>query len=395
MDHAGRIPLSLYGASGRHIRVRRRVTDVSDGDGNRIEVWYLIGTLAVGGTEKTLVDLVTGLDREQFAPTIWTIGDPGPLAEEVPNNVPIHSLGATSKADVRAPLRFVWALHRERPDVLQSFLFFDNTVARLAGVFSPETMVITGVREVPESMPWHRDVVDRTLLPLSDLVVSNSEAGADWIVERGASPDAVEVVHNGRRIQKYSVDDPASDSMLSLPGDGPVVGTVGRLVELKGHHDLLEAWPSVRDEFPDAQLVIVGDGPERDALEEHADRIGVSNSVHLLGRRDDVPNLLAQFDTFVLPSHHEGLSGALLEAMCAGLPIVATSVPGNAELLDDERHGLLVPSRSPERLSDALLRIITDDALAHQLSSNAKARAESAFSVDSMVGAFEALYGDV
>lgn len=358
----------------------------------RIRIWYLIGELRVGGTERTLVDLISGLDRDEFAPTVWTIAEPGSLASEVPDDVPIQSLGASNKLDVRAPLRFGRELRDSRPDVLQSFLYFDNVLARLTGVTSPETTVITGVREVPESMPRLRDIVDRLTLPLSDRIVSNSQAGAEWVIDRGAEPDMVDVIYNGRDVERYDV--PMSDGFresLEIP-PGPIVGTVGRLVERKGHYDLLDAWPTVLEDYPNGQLVLIGDGPEREGLEDHAGRLGVDSSVHLVGRRDDIPELLALFDVFGFPSHYEGLPGALLEAMCAGLPIVTTPVDGNSELVTDGEHGLYVPVKKPKALADTLKQLLDDPELASRLGQAARAHAKSSFCLVTMVEQFENLY---
>jgi glycosyltransferase involved in cell wall biosynthesis len=368
------------------------VTDVRDRD-DRIEVWYLIGTLAVGGTEKTLVDLVSGLDRERFAPTIWTLADPGPLAEEVPDDVPVRSLGASSKADLRAPLRFILALRRERPDVLQSFLYFDNTVARLAGMFSPETTVITGVREVPESLPIQRDIIDRAIIGLSDHIVSNSKAGAEWIIDRGATPDDVTVVPNGRDVERYAGPTESEDLKKEFDlQDGPVIGTVGRLVEIKGGFDLVDAWPAILDSFPSARLVIIGDGPEREALESRAVQHGCEDSVVFTGKRDDVPALLSVMDLFVFPSHHEGHPGALLEAMCAGLPIVTTPVGGCSELVRDGKEGVHVPVREPNALSRAITGLLRDEQRANSLATAAQRRAHEEFRLQRMVESYERQY---
>ena len=357
-------------------------------------VWYLIGTLAVGGAERTLVDLVSGLD-DRFEPTVWTIANPGPLAEDVPADVPVRSLGATSKADLRAPLRFVRALRRERPPILQSFLFFDNTLARLVGLTSPETVVVTGVRAVPDDRPRHRALIDRATMGLSDAVVSNSRAGADWVIEQGAPADRVSVVHNGRAVDRYDREVPEGyRDRIGVPS-GPVVGTVGRLIRRKGHHDLLAAWPDVRAAHDDAQLVVVGDGPERDALAQQAERLGCADSVHLLGRRDDVPALLALFDVFAFPSHFEGLPGALLEAMCAGLPIVTTPVDGCSELVTDGDHGTHVPVGDAAALAAAIDRYLADPDLAAAHGRAARERAVAEFSLDAMVAGFQSLYDGI
>lgn len=361
-----------------------------------IQVWYLIGTLSVGGAEKTLVDLVSGLEREQFAPTVWTIAEVGPLADDLPDDVPVRSLGATSKADLRAPLRFVRALRAERPGVLQSFLFFDNLLASLAGIASRGTAVVTGVREVPERMPSHRDFLDRVTIPLSDRIVSNSEAGACWVVERGADPDCVDVVPNGRDVSRYA-DAEASETLRRELGlnDGPVVGTVGRLVERKGGFDLLDAWTGVRASAPDAQLLFVGDGPEREALEAEAGANDCRESVVFAGVRDDVPEILDLLDVFVLPSHYEGSPGALLEAMCAGVPIVTTPVDGSGELIRHEREGLHVPPRDPDALAAAIGRLLAEEEEECRLAEAAQQRARDSYARDRMVEQFQSLYTEL
>lgn len=357
----------------------------------RTRVWYLIGELAVGGTERTLIDLVSGLDRERFEPTIWTISQPGPLAKEVPQDVPVRSLNATCKIDLRAVVRFLRAIRRERPNVLQSFLFFDNVLARIAGIFARNTTVITGVRMVPDSVPRYRDIVDRLTLPLSDIVVSNSQAGTEWAIERGASPEQTYTIPNGRDVEAYNVSVPPHyRESLGIPA-GPIVGTVGRLVHLKGHHDLLEAWPKVLEDHPNAHLIIVGDGSERQALETHIKRLGIDDIVHLIGWRNDIPELLNLFDVFAFPSHVEGLPGALLEAMCAGRPIVTTPVGGSTELIEDGEQGLHVPPRDPVALAQAITRLISDENLAKELSGRARTRAKQKFSLAAMVAKYESL----
>ncbi|EMA47111.1 glycosyltransferase [Halobiforma nitratireducens] len=362
--------------------------------GSRTDIWYLIGTLSVGGAERTLVDLANGLDPDRFDVTIWTILEPGPLAGDVHEHVTVRSLGAANKADLRAPLRFVSALRRHQPDILQSFLFYDNTLATIAGLACSQTTVITGVRAVPNDPSIPRSLVRRVTCRLADHIVSNSEAGIDFILEHGADPGSVSVVHNGRDLEAYRNGEatPELRESLEIPPDAPVVGTVGRLIERKGHYDLLEAWPLVLDDHPDAQLVIVGDGPERDGLEARARELGVWDSVHLPGTRDDVPALLDLMDVFAFPSHFEGLPGALLEAMAAGLPIVATPVDGNSELLDDEQSGLFVPVQAPDALASAICRLLSQESFATSISDEATHVATTDFSLERMVGDFTTVY---
>ncbi|WP_142861227.1 glycosyltransferase [Salinigranum halophilum] len=394
------------GQQTHHVeRAEQRV----EGD-ERVTLWYFIGALAVGGAERTLVDLVNNVDRDRYDVTIWTMFDDNRLAPDVDPAIPIRTLGmknardgdtfvggATNPLDyVRVPLRFVRAVRRERPDIVQSFLFLDNTVARIAGLASPETLVVTGARGLQNRTNPVVKAVDRLLIPLSDYIVSNSVSGARTYVRRGAKADRVDVVHNGRNLDAFVDASPAPlREELSIPADAPLVGMVSRLVPKKGQVDLVDAWPRVRESHPDAHLVLVGDGAERGALAARAASLGVADSVHFTGNRDDVPQVLAALDVFVFTSYSEGLSGALLEAMAAGKPIVATGIVENRELVTDGETATLVPTHAPDAVARAVVALLADPGRAAALGRAAQAEAVERFSLERMVENFEAFYESV
>jgi len=366
--------------------------------------------LSVGGAERTIVDIVNGMNRERFEVEVWTVFDTNPLADRLDEGVTHRCLGVaashgedryeiTGAADpsmyVRAPLRFLAAVRRERPDAVHSFLFYGNLICRVAGLVAPGTAVINGERGFHNSPRTELHLVDRLTLPLADVIVSNSRAGAEHYLDRGVQWSNLRVIPNGRRLKAYRDAPPTEIGEDSkIPRDAPVVGTVGRLVERKGHSDLLRAWARVRDSVPDSHLVIVGYGPDRDALEALTADLCVTSSVHFTGARDDVPELLAAIDVFAFPSHWEGHPGALLEAMAAGLPIVATQVDGNADLITDERTGLLVPPRDPVALGEAVRRLCTDPDLAAALGDRAQEEAFSEYTLEAMVDRFEVVYDE-
>lgn len=374
-------------------------------ENGRITLWLFITALVVGGAERTLVELVNGLEQEAYEVTVWTIFDYNPLAVDLPDHVEVRTLGVTGIIStgyverpaqvteyVRAPLRFLGAARREQPDIIQSFVFFDNIIARLATLVCSAT-VITGVRSVPNDQHRLRALLDQLTLPLSDVVVSNSTAGAEFAVDRGAAEEDVIVIRNGRPIERFQQPSTSGiRSALSVSSEAPIVGTVGRLIERKGCHDLAAAWPSIQDRFPRAHLLFVGDGPERAALEDQAERDGCRDSIHFLGTREDVPELLSCMDVFAFPSHYEGLPGALIEAMAAGLPIVTTPVGGNVDLVDNFRTGLFVSERAPRDLAWAVIRLLEYRQLADSLGDAAARRAEQEFTTTRMVEQFHQLY---
>lgn len=374
----------------------------------RQSLWFLITALCVGGAEQTLVNLANDVDAEQYDVTIWTIFETNPLESAVDPHVTIRSLtdcGRVENGSVVAvsnplayltvPIRFCWVAATEQPDIVQSFLFFDNLLARLAGLVSPAT-IITGVRSVPNDPSRIRAALDSVTIGLSDRVVSNSRDGAALAVERGADPACVSVIPNGRRVEQFSRASPeAVETELGLESDELVVGTVGRLLERKGHFELVTAWARVLEREPNARLLLVGDGQDADAIQSQAEQLGCTAQIEFMGTRRDIPSLLAAMDVFVFPSHFEGLPGAVIEAMAAGVPIVATPVDGTADLLDSYHTALFVPVEAPDALAWAITRLLEAPTLRDGLGEAARERARERYTVATMVEQFEALYREV
>lgn len=382
---------------------------MATGRDDRIDLWLFVTALSVGGAERTLIDLANNLDHDRYDVTVWTIFDQNPLADTLSEEVTLRTLGVEGSTSgdhafaveravnplsyVTAPLRFLRIVRRERPDILQSFLTYDNLVARAARVVAPRTMVVTGIRLVPTGEHDLAQRLDNLTTRFADHVVSNSESGKEFVSRYWVPEDHVSVVNNGRDLDRFERDPPAEfREPLGIPEDAQLVGTVGRLIDRKGHDELLDAWEKARASVPDAHLLIVGDGPERSVLEAKATRLGIDDSVHFAGIRDDVPDCLAAMDVFVFPSHYEGLPGALLEAMAAGLPCVATPVDGNSELLSAYESGLFFEVGDHEAMANALVLVLTHPGLAAELGEAARERTRDGFDVASMVKGFESVY---
>jgi glycosyltransferase involved in cell wall biosynthesis len=170
-----------------------------------------------------------------------------------------------------------------------------------------------------------------------------------------------------------------------------VVGCVADLVPVKRHEDLVNAFATLHEELPDARLVLIGDGPCREAIERHIRELGLANGVRLLGRRPDIDKLLPAFDLFVLASDTEGLSNAILEAQACGLPVIATDVGGNPDLVDAD-CGMLVPPRDPLALTEAMGSLLRDRHRREQMGAVARSRVVHDHSIATMTRAYTALY---
>ena len=179
---------------------------------------------------------------------------------------------------------------------------------------------------------------------------------------------------------------------LDIPAGARLVGTMARLVWEKGLSHLLEAWREVQQAEAGAILLLAGDGPERAALEAQADSLSLHGSVRFLGMREDVAALLGSLDVFVMPSVSEGLPLALLEAMSAGLPVVATNVGGMPDALAAGAAGIIVRAADPQALSAAILRLLRDPVAASQLGEAGAARFRARYTAEAMAHAYQSLY---
>jgi glycosyltransferase involved in cell wall biosynthesis len=179
---------------------------------------------------------------------------------------------------------------------------------------------------------------------------------------------------------------------LYIPPDAPVLISVGRLSRQKGHRYLLEAMPSVLERFPQTVLLLVGDGLQRAELEQKSCALGIETSVRFLGTRDDVCQLLASADVFVLPSVSEGMPMALLEAMGMGVAVVASNLTGISDVVEDGRHGLLTPPGKPDSLAHAVIRLLENQALRVNLSQSGMQLVRQEYTVDRMCERYEALF---
>jgi glycosyltransferase involved in cell wall biosynthesis len=217
-----------------------------------------------------------------------------------------------------------------------------------------------------------------------DHLIAVSEAQRETYLRIGVHPGRMTTVANGIRARGPGPGRRAARDALGLGPDQPVVMTVGRLNVMKGHVHLLDAVPGLLRRFPDLAVVVAGQGHLHDTLQAQAEALGVGGAVHLLGQRSDARALLDAADVFVLPSRHEGMPLALLEAMDVGLPVVATRVIGSAEVVVEGETGLLVRPRDPAALERALAQLLADPALRQRFGRTGQQRFAACFTADRM-----------
>ena len=357
-----------------------------------------ITDLDPGGAEKALVELATRLDRTRFEPVVYCLSPlpPADVASCVPPlrqaGVEVHDLGVRSSRDLpRAMARWKALLQRQKPLLLQTFLFHANLAGRWAARRAGVRRVISGIR-VAEPRQWHR-WADRLTSRLVDRYVCVSHAVARFSWQQAGLPqEKLVVIPNGIDLAKY----PAAAASRRLPAGLPLgrrlVVCVGRLDRQKGLDWLLRTAPQWLGQLPDCDLVLVGKGPDQSRLQELACRLGIAGRVCFAGWRADVPEILAASDLLVLPSRWEGMPNVVLEAMASRRPVLATSVEGVLELLGEEDEAQTVSWGDSQGLVAKLVRLLSDRQLAEELGEKNRRRAEQEFSIDSVVAAYQALW---
>ena len=356
---------------------------------------HVIPSLQVGGLQKIVVRLVDHFQSRMDHLVVTPSGD-GPLRAQFPARVPVRPLADPRRSGKWNALRMARLFRAYRPDVVhtRNWTCIDAIIgARLAGV----PVVIHGEhgREAsdPEGRNAFRRRVRRLLGPLVTEFVTVSRDLARWLAsDVGISPAKITHIYNGVDTDAFSPGDQhEARKVLGLPHEPIVMGTVGRLDPVKDHRGLIEAFHRLARR-QDTQLLIVGDGPCRPELEHLTNELGLRGRVRLLGERDDINVILRALDVFILPSLGEGISNAILEAMATGLPVVATHVGGNPELVDDGVTGFLVPSRSTSSLAAALQRYLDDPGLKRHHGDAGRIRSLKEFSLSRMFAAYDALY---
>ena len=364
-------------------------------------IFFYTDSRVLGGAENAMFMLLASLERGEWEPTL--------LLEDSPEVEPLRERAAALGVPVRLvapmPLGLVGArrvpalarlLRRERPAVFHAHMSspvackWGLAAAVLARVPAVLGTVQVGAYEPPNrSAYWQLWALARRVdryLAVSREIAAELAGGLGWPAPK------VEVVYNAVDTERAAVTAPPGlREQLGGSATRPLVLTPARLNPQKGHRVLLEAIAEV----PDALFLLAGEGPERAPLEAEAERLGVADRVRFLGRREDVPQLLAACDVFALPSLYEGSSLAVLEAMAAGIPIVSSEIGGTEELIDDGHSGLLVEPGDPEALAAALRRALGDEELRRNLAVRARERVEAGLTREQMANRVAAVYREL
>ena len=368
---------------------------------------WLIDSLTLGGAESLTVSFAQEARRRGWELTVAFLKRLGDNAYEDAvreTGVQVVHLDSKNLRDLRAHGRFRRLLEDGGFDVVHAHLAYASIWGGWAAPGAGVPLVATLHAAPAEASLFSREGLRQRLLVAllarrAARVVAVSTALARTWIDRGLPAECVQVVPNGIDLSRFE-EAPGERSGLSrelgLPEEAPVLVTVSALRPGKGLGDLLEAFARVLVERPEGVLVIAGDGPLREPLEQRARELAIDGSIRWLGLRRDVPRLLAAADLFVLPSRWDAFPTAVLEAMAAGLPVAATRTGGIPDMVEDGAHGLLTPPGDVAALTRALAKLLAlDPEERARFGRRGRKRVEERFSLEAWGDRLEALYGRV
>jgi len=360
-----------------------------------LTVVQCVNTLDVGGVEQLALTLARQFRGDGFQTLICCIEDRGRLAEQAEREgIPVHALCLEQQGKWRGLRALCRLLRQHHPVVLHTHNFkpfYYGALTRLLGAADVHVQTRHGAFTKTHRAHWRY----RWMRRWADALVTVSEDGRHRLSQQsGLAVDKIGLIPNGVDTDQFcpATDKAAVRRQLGLPATCPAIVTAARFSPEKDLGTLLRAFAAVRQSLPDTELWLLGDGAERANLEALRRELGLGDRVRFFGARPDVRLFLQAADLFALSSVSEGLSIALIEAIASGLPVVATDVGGNQEIINPPEAGRLVPARDPQALGHALVQVLGDSALRHKLSQAARKRALEKFSLERMLQSYRELY---
>jgi glycosyltransferase involved in cell wall biosynthesis len=367
-------------------------------DFHTIPIGFAITELDPGGAERAFTQLVTRLDRSVWTPTVYCLSGRGELAETITDTgIPVHFLDAGGKWDLGLIGRFSSRLKEDRPQILQTFLHHSNIAGRIAAWRAGVPIVVSGIRVSEERHPmrlrldrWTQHFVNTNVCVSPSVAKFSRESG-------GISSDKLRVIPNGVEVERFSTATSINWKSLGLPADAEVILAVGRLDEQKRPLLAFQACLPLFEDNSLLHLTFAGIGPHEAKINELANQHGVADRVHCLGTRDDVPELMRGSKLLLHTSAWEGSPNVILEALAAGLPVIATENPGNRDALRGGEWGFLMLDYAPD-ITDFLDSILnSEEAITElkELASRAQSALEKGMTWQATVSSYEDLYHEL
>ncbi|GAO34858.1 sugar transferase [Sulfuricella sp. T08] len=368
---------------------------------------HVIYSLDVGGLENGLVNLINNMPRDRYRHAIVCLHSFTDFAKRIQgSDVPIYSLDKKPGKDLGLYVRLGRLLRQLKPDIVhtRNLAALEGQVVAAIAVSARRVHGEHGREVDVAGLNIKYNLLRRMIRPFVHRYIAVSRDLEQWLIDQiGVEPSRIKQIYNGVDSQKFRpwrVEDPAPPWQAQLANDQHVIiGSVGRMAVIKDHLTLVRAFIMLIQQHPQlretTRLVIVGDGPCRENCAQLLAEAGLSDCAYLMGEQNDVAELMRAMDIFVLPSLGEGVSNTILEAMATGLPVVATQVGGNPELVQASVTGRLIPADAPQAMAQALFDYVNDAQLRVSHGRAGRAIIEHQYSLPTMVSAYMQTYDTV
>ena len=370
---------------------------------NDTNIIIVIDSLDGGGAESQVIKLANGLNKENINVTVFPLRSGGRLTKQATDlDIKIIEGDFQSSRNIKSFVKgFILLCHTIKskdPAIVHSFLPLSNFLGSLAGLISRAKYIITSRRGLIKlnylKKRWR--LLDKISNFLSDKIIVNSESIIDEMIRIDAvNLDKVICIRNGINLEKFNIKNYCRNNMrstLSLSNTDFAWAKVANFSSIKGHKDLINAFKDIHSKY-NSKLFLIG--KDNGTLEELQDLVieqGLENKIKFLGFREDIPEILLAMDGYICASHTEGFSNAILEAMASGLPIVATDVGGNSEIIKNEKNGLLVKSKDQSDITRIMIKIMEDSILSQKIAKDALRTVNEKYNTEKMVKSYIDIY---
>ena len=364
----------------------------------RIRVMHLIHQLGTGGAENGIINLANNINKDLFEVAICAfVGNGAQTARLDQTKSRLFEFAKKDGNDFTIPFRLSRLFRKWRPDIIHTHAWGTLCEGVIGAKLARVPIVIHGEHGTIQHN-GKNIYIQRLFWNLTNKVLSVSDAHKRKLVNTiGCSSEKIKVISNGVDTEYFLVvkENDALRLSLGIAVEEVVIGTVGRLVPVKNQEMLIRSFAALKERCSNVKLILVGDGPLKDKLVQLAVDLGISSSIIFLGRRADIPNILNMMDIFVLPSICEGMSNTILEAMSCGLPVIATDVGGNPEIVKRDVTGFLVPTNNKNALADAISFLVENPGRRKEMGFAGKKLVKTEFSLKTMVRNYEKMYKEM
>ncbi|RPH52475.1 MAG: glycosyltransferase [Desulfobacteraceae bacterium] len=365
------------------------------------KILHIVEDLKVGGLEKILASIVLSLDPSKYAPQVWCLTMGGQVADElIKQGISVRILGLNGYYNPLRIAALARMMKKEKFHIIHTHGYFAGTFGRLAAILAGVPVIIAHVHSTYYDYGKRNLLIERFLSCFTDRIICISQAVERFVtVNEKIRKEKTCLIYNGVTPPDKLLDDNLRKKLrasLGLDADVIVIAVVASLTANKGHGLLLTAFKEIFLRHPSVRLLIIGDGPLREQIEASTRQLMIDRVVLFMGIRKDVFDLLQIADIFVLPTQiREGLGVALIEAMAVGLPIIATSIGGIPEVIEDAGNGFLVSPGSSKQLAEAIRVLVNDQALRTDMGLRGRQIYESKFTMLKMTGLVETMYDEL